>query len=204
MIQIQKIGSGLLGTNTFIVESASTSIIIDPDSCSEGLIKYLEENLRPSAILLTHGHFDHIGGASALAEHFSIDIYIHEDDAEMLYDSTKNASYPLLHRHVLVDSKHVRTISGDADLFIKDIKVKALHTPGHTLGGVSYLIENHLFSGDLIFEGSYGRTDLYGGNIATLMRSISSLKNLPGDTLVYPGHLKCRFTLSEYFDDMGM
>ena len=79
-MQIQKITTGILGTNTFIVESDETSIIIDPADCPQGLVKYLEENIKPSAILLTHGHFDHISGARALSEHFDIPIYINVDD----------------------------------------------------------------------------------------------------------------------------
>ena len=203
-MNIQKIGTGLLSTNTFIVESEQSSLIIDPDFCSEGVIKYLEDNVRPSAILLTHGHFDHFGGASALADHFNIPIYVHKDDEELLYDSVKNASYLLLYRDVVVYSPNVKLIEGGAELVIDDFKIKVYHTPGHTRGGVSYLIENHLFSGDLIFEGSYGRTDLYGGDFKTLMDSIRSLRSLGADTIVHTGHGRCNFTLAEYFGSMGM
>ena len=203
MVQIQKTQTGLLGTNTYIVESTESAIIIDPAGNTEELIKYLE-GLKPSAILLTHGHFDHIGGAEKIAEHFDIPIYIHENDEEMLYDSTKNASYTLLYRDITLGSKYVRIFGADATLHIHDMVIKAYHTPGHTKGGVSYLIENHLFSGDLIFEGSYGRYDLYGGDFGALMNSIKSLMVLPDDTLVYPGHGGCRFTLKDYFGSMGM
>lgn len=199
-MQIQKITTGILGTNTFIVESDETSIIIDPADCPQGLVKYLEENIKPSAILLTHGHFDHISGARALSEHFDIPIYINVEDYEMLESGIKNGSYLLLGRDIVIGStQSVRTIQGESELHIRDMIIKAYPTPGHSKGSVSYLIENHLFSGDLVFEGSYGRTDLHGGDFATIISSIKSLRNLPEDTLIYPGHGNCRFTIADYF-----
>ncbi len=199
MIKTEIFATGLLSTNTYIVSDKNTAIIIDPAGNSDALIKHLE-GLNPAAVLLTHGHFDHIGGAEAISTHFDIPVYICEKDEEMLTDSIKNGSFPLLYRHITVNSPMVRLIDGDSELFIRDMHIKALHTPGHTRGSLSYLIEGSLFSGDLVFYGgSYGRTDLHGGDMKALINSIRSLKALPETTLVYTGHGETGFSLGEYF-----
>lgn len=198
-MEIKRIPTGLLGTNTFIISHKETRIIIDPADSASWLMEYLEE-IKPSAILLTHGHFDHIGGADTAAQRFNIPIYIHEDDREMVDDGEKNGSRSLLFRDITIGTEHIKTVSGDSNINIKDINVRVLHTPGHSKGSVSYLIDNHLFSGDLVFEySSYGRTDLYGGDFQTIISSIKSLGELPGDTLIYPGHGSFGFTVAEYF-----
>ena len=200
-MKIKRIATGLLSTNTYIVESDEACLIIDPADCCYELIKHLEDNKKPSAILLTHVHFDHITGADTLAEKYGVDIYIHEDDAEMMEDGSKNGSLHLLFCGQTINTNRVRHICGDPFLYIKDITIRAFHTPGHSKGSVSYLIDNRLFSGDLVFYGSYGRVDLYGGSFDTIVRSIRSLKNLPKDTLIYPGHGPCEFTIAEYFGE---
>ena len=203
MIKIQKIHTGILGTNTYVVQSEDTCIVIDPADCSPELSGYLESTMPPSAILLTHGHFDHIGGAGILSEKYGAPIYVHLSDEEMLEDGVKNASFPLLYRSITVDAGSVKAI-GESEFFIKDLKIKAYHTPGHSEGSLSYLIDGHLFSGDLVFEGgSYGRTDLHGGSCQKLISSIRSLASLPQGTAVHPGHAGDDFTLNEYFQYFG-
>lgn len=201
---IRVIHCGSLQQNAYLVcpEGREDAFVVDPGDGLHPLMIGIQASKRSlAAILLTHGHFDHITGADTLAEKFDIDILIHEDDAEMLEDGSKNGSLHLLFSGQTINTKHVKHISGDAFLYINDITIRAFHTPGHSKGSVSYLIDNRLFSGDLVFYGSYGRVDLYGGDFETIVRSIRSLNNLPKDTLIYPGHGQCEFTIAEYFGE---
>lgn len=188
---------GMVQTNCYIVINDETKecFIIDPGASGKQLAeKIRQDNLTPVAVLLTHGHFDHAGGAKTLAEEFGIKIYAHEAEADTLHDPQKNVSW-------MVGTKETY----DADVFLKDeevinlagFEVKVLHTPGHTEGGCCYYIaeESVLFSGDTLFAQSVGRTDFPGGSMSQIVRSIQEKLmtlnepgNLENDIMVYPGH----------------
>jgi len=187
----------MVQTNCYIVINVETRecFIIDPGASGKQLAeKIRQDNLTPVAVLLTHGHFDHAGGAKPLAEEFGIKIYAHEAEADTLHDPQKNVSW-------MVGTKETY----DADVFLKDeevinlagFEVKVLHTPGHTEGGCCYYIaeEGVVFSGDTLFAQSVGRTDFPGGSMSQIVRSIQKklmILNEPGnlenDIMVYPGH----------------
>ena len=141
---------------------------------------------KPVCILLTHGHFDHIGAARALREQYGCPIAIGERDAEMLQDPMKSQA----------GRSHAEKYRFSADRLLREgdtleeagLKITVLETPGHTLGSVSYLCEDNLFCGDVLFRGDAGRTDLYGGDYQTLLETLRALALLPEDTAVYPGH----------------
>ena len=190
-IEINQYVVGLMCTNCYIVINKDTNeaLVIDPGEKSEFLIDKLKnDGVKPVAVLVTHGHFDHINGAEAFAEAFGIQIYIHEDDRETLSDIEMNASNWVN-----------RQKAYHADVFLKDeqeldlagIHIRVLHTPGHTPGGCCYYLpyENVVFTGDSLFCQSVGRTDFKKSNHSDLVRSVKAkLLTLPEQTIVYPGH----------------
>lgn len=161
-------------TNCYMVwDDAGNAVVIDPASEPDRIMEVVEENgLRVSHILITHGHSDHIGGAAGLKDHTGALIVASKKDAYRM--------------HFDID------LYAEEGLEIKsgDLVFSVLETPGHTEGGVCYLCGDSLFSGDTLFRGSIGRTDLGGGDIYTLMYSLKKLRDLPYDDLtVYPGHM---------------
>ena len=172
-------------------ENSHDCVIIDTGLDETELIDFLEEKqLNPVALVLTHGHIDHIAGVNAMREKFpEIKIYIHELDAQLLSDCKSNLSF-------MAGSKFT---TKPADFLIEDghiieqagISLQVLHTPGHTLGGISMYCpeEGVVFSGDALFADSIGRTDFPGGSMSQLVKAIKQkLLTLPGQTKVYPGH----------------
>ena len=143
---------------------------------------------RPQAILLTHGHFDHIGAANEVREHYGIKIYASCDEEKLLASPARNLSNAYgMSLRVTADVLH-----NDGDILeLAGLKIKAIHTPGHTAGGTCYYIESDktLMSGDTLFAGSVGRTDYPTASSAAMMESLhDKLCMLPDDTDVYPGH----------------
>lgn len=183
---------GQVGTNCYLVyhEQTREAVVIDPADNSDYLIAQCRElGVALQAILLTHGHFDHILAARALADQFSCRIYAGKDEAELLKDPTKNLTgswgrQPIyLAADVLAEDQQILELIG--------FSWQVLFTPGHTAGSVCYYIgsEAVLFSGDTLFAESMGRTDLPTGSEAAIIRSIMErLLVLPEDTMVYPGH----------------
>lgn len=162
--------------------------IIDPASNAEKIIEIISSaSLSPTAILLTHGHFDHIEAADILREHYSIPLLVHEGDADMIKSPTLNCSMSMMGTVVKLK---------DADGFLKDgdeIKLeneglRIMHTPGHSPGSCVFIADNLIFSGDTVFRSTYGRYDLPGGDYMTLMRSIIRIMSLDEGLIVYPGH----------------
>ena len=188
---------GMVQTNCYIVSNEETKecFIIDPGASAKQLAeKIKQDNLIPVAILLTHGHFDHVAAAEDLAKEFDIKIYAHEAEESTLIYPDKNVSW-------MVGCEE----SYGADIFLKDeetinlagFEIKVLHTPGHTEGGCCYYIaeEAVVFTGDTLFAQSVGRTDFPGGSMSQIVHSIreklltlNNAGNLETDIMVYPGH----------------
>lgn len=185
---------GSYQTNSYILredESAENCLIVDTGLEAGSLIDFLgERNLNPVAVVLTHGHTDHIRGVALLREKFpGIKVYIHRLDTEMLTGAVSNLSL----------MEGIRFSTEPADVLLEEgdvveqagIKLQVLHTPGHTPGGICLYSEDEgiVFSGDTLFCAGVGRTDFPGGNMARLLKSIrEKLFILPDETVVYPGH----------------
>ncbi len=182
---------GMIQTNAYILEKESHCLIIDPGGEAQKLIaKINQKKLTPLAILLTHSHFDHIGAVDDIRDHFQIPVYIHKKEGNCLADATLNGSLVFLNQQITArPAEHL--ISSKQTLQIGDFSLQILETPGHSPGSISYYWEEEgvVFSGDVLFEGSIGRTDLPGGNHEQLIRTIrEKLFSLPTSTIVLSGH----------------
>lgn len=190
-LRVEQYVVGSVQTNCYfaINENTSEVLIVDPGARAKRLAEIIDEKkLNPTAILLTHGHFDHAGGAAELAERYDIKVYAEEHERETLENPTINLS-----------GWEGREISYHADVFLRDeqeidlagFHIRVLHTPGHTVGGCCYYFsyQNAVFSGDTLFAQSIGRTDFPKGSASALIRSIEEkLMPLPDETTVYTGH----------------
>ena len=183
---------GPIATNVFFLINTKTgeALVADPGDEAELLIRYLKDNAYTlKGILLTHGHWDHSLAVPALKQAFDCPLLAHEAEADLLADPAKNGSDKLKEPLSLSADRWLK--EGD-NLNLAGLSFKVLHTPGHTSGSCCYYFPDYslLISGDTLFHGSYGRTDLPTGNDAQMLYSLRRLlSELPEDTLVWPGHM---------------
>jgi hydroxyacylglutathione hydrolase len=193
-VKIDRLVLGEFENNCFVIRSsgtASSCLIIDTGLNVVPLLDFLERTkLTPEAIILTHGHIDHIAGVEILRKQFpSIVVYIHKLDADMLGDANVNLS--ILAGVPLTAGKADHVIEEGDTIDKAGIHLQVIHTPGHTPGGICLYCEKEgvIFVGDTLFAGSIGRTDFPNGNMRQLIKGIrQKLFALPDETIVYPGH----------------
>ncbi len=188
---IERLVLGMLGTNCYVLaeRAGGEAAVIDPAGEVRKILSVLKKNeLQCEMILLTHGHADHISGCGPLSDATGATVYIHNLDADAL-TSIKNQLIGLAGRVLASRPQRVKHLSHGDRLQLGNLELQVLHTPGHTLGGVSFYLPGHLFCGDLIFAGSIGRTDLKGGSLQALLQAVREhVWDLPGDTIIHPGH----------------
>ena len=179
MLKVHAMALGDYQTNCYIIhdEASKSCCVIDPGYDADFILNKLDAlGLRLEAILLTHGHFDHVGAVKELAAETSCEVYIHPEDLSMPPMMTAGPLY------------YTKTYAEGTQLKLSGLEIGVLHTPGHTPGSVCLVVENTIFSGDTLFQGSCGRTDLPGGNWATIVSSLHRLAALEGNFWVFPGH----------------
>lgn len=190
-LRVESLVLGMVSTNCYLVINEETGqlVIIDPaDEADRILRRIVELKGKPEAILLTHGHFDHIGAADELRRALKIPVLALEEEREILEDPEKNLSAFYGEGYTVTPDRFLK--DGEV-LTLLDSSVQVIHTPGHTLGGTCYYLarEGVLFSGDTLFCGSVGRTDFPTGSMTRLHNAIhTKLFVLPEATVVYPGH----------------
>ena len=180
---IKTLPVGDLETNCYVVTNENTleSVVIDPGDESNTILDYLESNhLTCKAIFLTHGHYDHVGAVEAVQEETGATVYMNaKDDAKNMHSF--HFPFTLPENGRTYDDGDVVTVAG--------INFSILSTPGHTPGSVVICAKDALFTGDTLFRGSCGRTDLDGGSMEEMLQSLKKICSLEGDYEVYPGHM---------------
>lgn len=175
-------------SNSYLITDGGLAILIDAGVAAKEVLLHLErENAKLQYILLTHGHFDHTVSVDLLREQTDARLAVHQADAEMLTDAQKSARVVFFGTYEV--NKEADLLLTDTDtLAFGDQTIRLIHTPGHSAGSVCYQIENMLFTGDTLFDGSYGRFDLYGGDARALVQSLEKLKAQDPSLTIYPGH----------------
>lgn len=182
----------MISTNCYVAHNEETKecLIIDPAVYSADIVSYIRSNnLIPQAILLTHGHFDHIMGIDGFLNEFPVPVYAHEKEAGLLNDAVLNASAEYGPAYVFQGADYLKD---GQEICLAGMDIQVIYTPGHTIGGCCYYFaaEGVLFSGDTLFYCSVGRSDFPTGSSSQLIRSVrEKLLVLPEDTKVYPGHM---------------
>ena len=177
-------------TNCYIVASdeGNAALIDAPDDAAYILEQLDIFNLTLKMILLTHGHFDHIGAAADLQDETGCEVYVHTDDMYMVKDGeASKGGFPGI--GYIRSVENVTPVTEDTVIKLDEIEFDVLHTPGHTPGSVCYITGSTMFSGDTLFARSIGRTDMPGGDMAKMEQSLKKIKDLGGDLTVYPGHM---------------
>lgn len=183
-MKVDKLITGLFRTNTYVLEIDDKLILIDPACKAEKLYPYLQEK-ELLAILLTHGHFDHIKACDDLYKKYKVPIYLNKEDLYLTKDNSQGRAFGLQNVPTIsVPTKDLK----EGDTSIGPFNFEVIFTPGHTKGSVCFKFDDCIFTGDTLFKESVGRTDLEGGDISALKASLRILKDLDPTLIVYPGH----------------
>ncbi len=187
MMKIHTLALGRLQTNCYIIheENASTCVVVDPASNPEIILDFVQgKGLTIEAIFLTHGHFDHVGAVEALRESTGCALWMHKGDYHQRSHPTVDFLYPLHDKEL----GEVCWCQDGDEISAAGLTFTVFSTPGHSRGSVCYRAEDILLSGDTLFAGGCGRTDLPGSDPESIFISLADLGELEDDVKVYPGH----------------
>lgn len=190
-MDIRTLPLGMLETNCYILNNGAGVLIIDPSGEAEEITNEIQEiGLPVEGILLTHAHYDHIGALEEIASAYKVDTWIGKEETEWLSDPAKNGSGKYQSMGMAPISSTVEpNILQEGNMELGSFKFEVFHTPGHSPGSMSFLFENFVVSGDVLFAGGIGRTDLYMSNHVDLINSIrEKLYVMHDETDVFPGH----------------
>jgi len=189
-VAIQTFVVGPLQSNSYLVvdERSRQAAVIDPGMESESVLEAVRrEGLRVESVIITHGHFDHVFSSAAFKAETGAQVIMHPDDVPLLLEMPETARF--FGFKAPPPPQPDRLVREGDVIKVGELALRVLETPGHTPGGISLCLDNAVFVGDTLFAGSVGRTDLRGGSLDALLRSIRTrLLTLPDWTVVYPGH----------------
>ena len=188
-IVVDRFALGPIQTNCYVVRAglaASDAVVVDPGGEAPELVLQLERlGASCAAILITHGHFDHVGGVADLAESTGAPVYMPEGERDRLERYGEFAPAGMPGRAHTPD----HLLEGGETIDVAGLSFESVSIPGHSPAHIAFFVDGHLFSGDLLFAGSVGRVDLPGGDWETLLGSVRTLADrYPPETIVYPGH----------------
>lgn len=175
MVKVHQLLLGDMANFSYVIidQNSKQAVIVDPQDDIRVFIDIInQEKLNLKYILLTHGHYDHIGGADPLSTQYQAPVCLSALESHLYQVKTKN----------------ILKIQPNQILTLGDVEIFCLHTPGHTPGCQCFLVENNLFTGDTLFINAVGRTDFPGGNEKALFKSLDFIKTLPDETIIWPGH----------------
>lgn len=189
--------------NTYIINEKKDAYIIDPGTKFEEIKNYInKKDFNVLGILLTHGHFDHIVAVNDLVLEYDTKVFIHQLERDFLFDPNLNLSGLTYERFIINNKSAVITFTEKDRIKLGTESIRVIETPGHTRGGVCFKYKNVLFTGDTLFKGTIGRTDLPTSNTLDIQKSIKKIIRLTSDnTIVYPGHGHFTTILNEKHDN---
>lgn len=186
---LQRLEAGIYGVNCYIVgdENTQKCIVIDPGGDFEKINEILLENeFQLEYVVLTHGHGDHIGATKRLLNEYDCKLVAHFLEKDILNNPKLNLSNQIGNEEIILEADLY--VHDNDKIELGDLNIQIIHTPGHTKGSITLLINDNLFTGDTLFSGSIGRTDLYSGDFSQMKKSLNKLKSLDDEFVVFPGH----------------
>ena len=189
-MKINTIPVGELRTNCYIIQSnQNNAMVIDAGADAKTILDFCEkEGLTIKQLVFTHGHFDHVGAMSKLLEKTDATTYIHELDEELMIDPKQSQS-KFFTSFTGYEGRKADVCYQDGDVIaLDDISLKVMHTPGHTKGSSVFICDEVIFTGDTVFAGGIGRTDLYGGDMSQILQSLKAIGEIEGDYMLFTGH----------------
>jgi len=206
-LNVKRLELGFFKVNCYILSLKDVNIIIDPGADFDIIKSSIKENcIKPDFILNTHGHYDHIGAVQDIISSYKIPFYIHELEEPIITDPRKNYS-SFLGKNELSLKTYDLIKNKDYDFFA-DLGIDIINVPGHTPGSIMIKAGYFLFTGDLLFKSAIGRTDLPGGDLKEIKRSLVRIKKMDEKSIIYPGHgevtsleyeLKSNYYLGDHF-----